>query len=194
MMCMHNNTNTSIDYFEITAERTWGGSRTYNVKAYEGDGQNITLQTWMDDVLDAEIENWRDESPETLARIVSVQVVAFDSDGERVGATAVRHMPTARVRLFADPFEAVVAYTIDGPEGTSLHSGCAGPDRDDVDADDLAGILNQDVRAVEYALQELGIVIGSDLWTDRGQDGHLLTVEITEAGIPFAVRAMKALS
>lgn len=182
----------SVDYFEVTAERTWGGSRTWNVKAYEREG--ITWQTWMSDVLDAEIENWRDESPETLARIVSVQVVAFDADGERVGATAVRHMPTAVVRLHADPFGAGVAYSIDTFEGTSLHSGCAGPDRDDVDADDLADILNQDARAVEYALQELGIVIGSDLWTDRGHDGHLLTVEITEAGIPFAIRAMKALS
>lgn len=193
MMCMHTNTNTSIDYFEITAERTWGNAITYNVKAYERDGENITWQTWMDDVLDAEIENWRDESPETFARIVSVQVSAFDSDGERVGATAVRHMPTARVRLYADPFEAGVAYRIDGPEGTSLHSGCAGPDRDDVDADDLAGILNQDVRAVVDALEELGIVIATDT-SDRGQGDHLLTVEITEAGIPFAVRAMKALS
>lgn len=183
-----------VDYFEVTAERTWGTALTYSVKAYERDGEGITWQTWMSDVLDAEIENWRDESPETFARIVSVRVVAFDADGECVGATAVRALPTAVVRLFADPFEAGVAYAIDGPEGTSLHSGCAGPDRDDVDADDLPDILHQDARAVVFALQELGIVIGSDLWTDRGQDGHLLTVEITEAGIPFATRAMKALS
>lgn len=183
-----NNLLAQFDHIDFTARTTDGRLIEWNGWPIDGTVITDSLQ----DLLDAELDNWASESPEVFATIARIIVCGIDADGD-VAEKLVWMPRTFEIRLYDDPYWAGLAWSINDPAGIDHGSGPAGPDHDDADADELEELLADDAKVAIEAMEDFGCVLDVDK-SRRGEDGIQAVVTITQAGRGLVERAMRSLS